>query len=114
MIFDKNLNSVPYGHEREAYKETKSASYVRNQWDEGVDQNLFWRKFNNLRKKKSCIRKGTFLQIDKDILTSRSIVVSLETAHNEKVKSFAPKEVVSLPPMNLVFKETFWIVKLLL
>ena len=44
MIFDKNLNSVPYGHEREAYKETKSASYVRNQWDEGVDQNLFLKK----------------------------------------------------------------------
>ena len=36
-IFDKNLNAVPDGHEREAHKETKSASYVRNQWDEGVD-----------------------------------------------------------------------------
>ena len=44
MTFDKNLNSVPDGHEREAYKETKSASYVRNQWDEGVDQNLFLKK----------------------------------------------------------------------
>ena len=37
--------------------------------------------------------------------TSRSIVVSLETAHNEKVKSFAPKEVVSLPPINLFLSE---------
>ena len=37
--------------------------------------------------------------------TSRSIVVSLETAHNEKVKSFAPKEVVSLPPINLFLGE---------
>ena len=40
FFFDKDLNSVPDGHEREAYEETKGASYVRNQWDERVDQNL--------------------------------------------------------------------------
>ena len=40
IFFDKDLNSVPDGHEREAHEETKGAPYVRNQWDEGVDQNL--------------------------------------------------------------------------
>ena len=39
-FFDKDLNSVPDGHERETHEETKGATYVRNQWDEGVDQNL--------------------------------------------------------------------------
>ena len=40
IITEKHLNSIPDGHERESYKEAKSATYVRNQWDEGVDQNL--------------------------------------------------------------------------
>ena len=38
---DRNLNPVPDGHEGEANEETKGASYVRDQRDERVDENLF-------------------------------------------------------------------------
>ena len=40
IITEKHLNSVPDGHKRESYKEAKCATYVRNQWDKRVDQNL--------------------------------------------------------------------------
>ena len=41
FAFYRNLNSVPDGHEGEANEETKGASYVRDQRDERVDENLF-------------------------------------------------------------------------
>ena len=39
-IISSNLDSIPDGHEREADKEAEGASYVCDQGDQWIDENL--------------------------------------------------------------------------